>query len=104
MGANLARNLASKGFSVAVYNRTEEVTKEFSEKYKKNLTPYYSIEELIASLERPRKILIMVKAGSPVDAVIESLLPYLEMGDIIVDCGNSFYKDTVRRENSLSEK
>lgn len=69
--------------------------------YSQNLTPYFSLSDLVESLERPRKIMIMVKAGSPVDAVIAELLPLLEEWDIIIDCGNSFYKDTVRREAEL---
>lgn len=78
MGANIARNIASRGFQVAVYNRTQEVTEEFSKQYRENLTPYYSLQELVASLERPRKVMIMVKAGAPVDAVISELAPLLE--------------------------
>jgi 6-phosphogluconate dehydrogenase len=121
MWASLARNLASKGFSVAVYNRTREVTEEFIDEYwdseqnppnplyqggkeKGNLTPYFSLRELVTSLERPRKIMIMVKAGSPVDAVIDELVPLLDTGDMIIDCGNSHFEDTIRREKSLREK
>jgi 6-phosphogluconate dehydrogenase len=103
MWANLARNIASHGYSVAVYNRTPEVTEEFARQYTDNLTPYSSLSDLVASLESPRKIMIMVKAGSPVDAVIADLLPLLEKWDIIIDCGNSLYHDTIRRERSLRE-
>ena len=78
MGANLARNIASRGYSVALYNRTPEVTRDFSEKYTENLHAYFSLAELVSSLERPRKIMIMVKAGDPVDAVIRDLTPLLE--------------------------
>ena len=79
---------------------TEEFAKDFSE----NLVPYFSLSELVSSLERPRKVMIMVKAGSPVDAVIDELVSLLEPGDIIIDCGNSLYTDTIRREASLREK
>ena len=102
MGANLARNIASRGYSVAVYNRTPEVTRDFTERYTDNLHAYFSLGELVSSLERPRKIMIMVKAGAPVDAVIRDLTPLLEAWDMIVDCGNSHYKDTIRREWALS--
>lgn len=104
MGANLARNLASKGFRVGVYNRSKEVTQAFDQKYKENLTPYYALKDLVESLERPRKIMIMVKAGAPVDAVIAELSPLLERGDMIIDCGNSYYEDSIRRESTLREK
>jgi 6-phosphogluconate dehydrogenase len=104
MGANLARNIASRGYSVAVYNRTKEVTEEFARNYQENLNPYYSLRELVDSLERPRTVMIMVKAGKPVDAVIDELIPSLEVWDIIIDCGNSHYQDTIRREKSLREK
>lgn len=79
MGANLARNIASRGYSVAVYNRTKEVTEEFARNYQENLNPYYSLRELVDSLERPRTVMIMVKAGKPVDAVIDELIPSLEV-------------------------
>lgn len=103
MGENLALNIESKGFSVAVYNRTTEKTDTFmAERAKeKQVQATYSIKDLVASLERPRKILIMVKSGAPVDAVIEQLKPYLEPGDIIIDGGNSFYGDTERRGREL---
>jgi 6-phosphogluconate dehydrogenase len=106
MGQNLVLNMESKGFSISVYNRTGKRTKEFVEdKAKgKNIKACYSFKELVYSLMKPRKIMLMVKAGSPVDDNIGGLIPLLEKGDIIIDGGNSFYKDTIRRENYLSEK
>ena len=106
MGQNLVLNMESKGYSVAVYNRTKERTEEFmSGKAKgKNISATYSFKELVDSLEKPRKIMLMVKAGDPVDDNIESLIPLLEAGDLIIDGGNSFYKDTIRRESQLSKK
>lgn len=103
MGENLALNVESKGFSVAVYNRTSEKTEAFMAKRAqgKQIKPTYTIEEFVKSLERPRKILIMVKAGAAVDAVINQLKPLLEPGDIIIDGGNSFYEDTARRSREL---
>ncbi|WP_159783527.1 decarboxylating NADP(+)-dependent phosphogluconate dehydrogenase [Sodalinema gerasimenkoae] len=103
MGENLALNVESKGFSVAVYNRTSATTKAFMEKRAqgKNVKATYSIEEFVGALERPRRILLMVKAGGPVDAVIEQLKPLLEPGDMIIDGGNSLYEDTDRRVEYL---
>ncbi|HBE17725.1 MAG TPA: phosphogluconate dehydrogenase (NADP(+)-dependent, decarboxylating) [Cyanobacteria bacterium UBA11149] len=103
MGENLALNVESRGFPVAVYNRTGEKTKEFMEKRAvgKNVTAAYSLEEFVQALARPRKILVMVKAGKPVDAVIEQLKPLLEEGDTIIDGGNSLYEDTERRTKYL---
>jgi 6-phosphogluconate dehydrogenase len=105
MGENLALNVERNGFPVAVYNRTAAVTQAFMEERAKgkNFTATYSIEELVNSLERPRKILIMVKAGAPVDAVIAQLKPLLEPGDMIIDGGNSLYKDTERRTKELED-
>ncbi len=106
MGQNLVLNIESKGYSVGVYNRTESRTKDFVDtKAKgKNIVGTYSLKELAGSLKKPRKIMLMVKAGSPVDDNIEDLIPLLEPGDLIIDGGNSFYKDTIRREKYLSEK
>ncbi len=103
MGENLALNVESRGFPIAVYNRTGEKTKEFMAKRAtgKNVTPAYSLEEFVQALARPRKILVMVKAGKPVDAVIEQLKPLLEEGDTIIDGGNSLYEDTERRTKDL---
>ncbi len=106
MGENLVLNMESKGFSVAVYNRTEEKTRNFAEgKAKgKNIFPAYSIREFVDALEKPRKVMLMVKAGEPVDKTIASLLPYLDKGDLIIDGGNSDYQDTERRSKELESK
>jgi len=103
MGENLALNIERNGFSIAVYNRSPEKTDVFMDKRAqgKQVKATYSIEEFVKSLERPRKILIMVKAGAPVDAVINQLKPLLEPGDILIDGGNSFYEDTNRRTQEL---
>jgi 6-phosphogluconate dehydrogenase len=100
MGANLALNLAEKGQVVTAYNRTTSVTDEFIAGEAGNLgvLPATSIEEMVGMLSRPRVVLIMVTAGKPVDAVIDSLLDHLEEGDIIIDGGNSLYTDTDRRQ------
>ncbi|MCZ8249238.1 MULTISPECIES: decarboxylating NADP(+)-dependent phosphogluconate dehydrogenase [unclassified Microcystis] len=103
MGENLALNVESRGFPIAVYNRTASKTKEFMETRAvgKDVKAAYSLEEFVQILERPRKILVMVKAGPPVDAVIEQLKPLLEEGDMIIDGGNSLYEDTERRTRDL---
>jgi 6-phosphogluconate dehydrogenase len=106
MGQNLARNLARHGIPVAVHNRTEARTRELIERYGHEgpFTPTTTVQELVGALERPRRILIMVKAGPPVDAVIDELAPLLERGDVLIDGGNSFFQDTRRREASLRER
>lgn len=105
MGKNLALNIESKGFSVSVYNRSPEKTKELVEEAKgKNFKGTYSIEEFVQSLEAPRKILIMVKAGKPTDDTIDQLVPYLSQGDILIDGGNAFFPDTQRRNKDLQAK
>ena len=98
MGQNLVLNAADHGFSVSVYNRTGSKTEAFmaGEAKEKKITATYSLEDFVASLERPRTIQIMVQAGGPVDAVIEQLTPLLDEGDIIIDGGNSFFPDTER--------
>ncbi|MBE9016282.1 phosphogluconate dehydrogenase (NADP(+)-dependent, decarboxylating) [Chroococcidiopsis sp. CCALA 051] len=103
MGENLALNVERNGFPIAVYNRTPEKTNAFmTERAQgKNAVATYSLEEFVNALERPRKILIMVKAGAPVDAVIQQLKPLLDEGDIIIDGGNSLYDDTARRTREL---
>lgn len=103
MGENLALNVESRGFPIAVYNRTSAKTKEFMETRAvgKDVKAAYTLEEFVQILERPRKILVMVKAGSPVDAVIEQLKPLLDEGDMIIDGGNSLYEDTERRTRDL---
>jgi len=106
MGQNLALNVERNGFSVAVYNRTAARTQEFMAQRAagKNIVAGYTIEEFVGLLERPRKIMLMVKAGAPVDAVIEQLKPHLEEGDLIIDGGNSFFKDTERRASDLEKQ
>ncbi len=103
MGENLALNVERNGFPISVYNRTAAVTQKFmAERAQgKNVKDTYSIEEFVQSLERPRKILVMVKAGAPVDAVISQLKPLLSPGDMIIDGGNSYYPDTERRTKEL---
>jgi 6-phosphogluconate dehydrogenase len=103
MGQNLVLNVESRGFGVSVYNRTPEVTREFVAAHPgKRLHGALTLPEFVASLARPRKVMIMVKAGAPVDAVIEQLLPLLEAGDIVIDGGNSLYADTERRDAWLT--
>ena len=99
MGENLVLNMESKGFTVAVFNRTTEKVKNFAEGRgkDKNIIPAYSLEELVASLKTPRKVMMMIKAGGAVDAMIDTLLPLLDDGDIIIDGGNSHFPDTARR-------
>jgi len=105
MGQNLALNFESRGFPIAVYNRTTSVTEEFVDIHKdKKIVGAESLEEFTVALEKPRKVILMVKAGDAVDAVASQLLPYLERGDIIVDAGNSFFQDTIRRTKALQEK
>ena len=103
MGKNLALNIESRGYSVSVYNRSKEKTDAMmaNEAKGKNVVPTYSIEEFVNSLEVPRRIIIMVKAGAPVDAQIEQLKPFLSKGDILIDGGNSFFQDTIRRNKAL---
>jgi 6-phosphogluconate dehydrogenase len=104
MGKNLALNIESRGFTVSVFNRSREKTDALLEEAKgKNLVGTYSIEEFVASLEKPRKVLIMVQAGAGTDATINSLVPHLEKGDIIIDGGNAYFPDTQRRNKELSE-
>jgi 6-phosphogluconate dehydrogenase len=106
MGANLALNLADRGHRVAAYNRTTSVTDEFmtGEAAELGIIPATTIEEMVQMLERPRVVLVMVTAGKPVDAVIESLLDHLEEGDIIIDGGNSLYADTDRRQAQVESR
>ncbi len=103
MGENLALNVERNGFPIAVYNRSREKTDEFmaNRAQGKNCVATYSLEEFVAALEKPRKILIMVKAGAPVDAVIDQLKPLLDEGDILIDGGNSLFTDTERRAKDL---
>ena len=104
MGKNLAMNIESRGYTVSVYNRSREKTDEMlKETEGKNIVGTYSIEEFVDSLEKPRKILLMVKAGAATDATIDILKPHLEKGDILIDGGNTFFVDTQRRNKELSE-
>ena len=106
MGENLVMNMESKGFTVAVFNRTTSKVDAFvnGRAAGKNIIGTHSLAELAASLERPRKVMMMVKAGSPVDDMIEQLLPHLEPGDIIIDGGNSHFPDTIRRTTYVESK
>jgi 6-phosphogluconate dehydrogenase len=106
MGSNLARNFARHGHTVALYNRTQARTDQLVAAHGEEgrFLPSASVQEFVASLERPRRILIMVKAGPPTDATIDALLPHLEAGDIVVDGGNAHYEDTRRREAALGER
>ncbi len=99
MGENLVLNMESKGFTRGVFNRTVEKVDDFMDGRGagKNIIGCHSIEELCASLKRPRKVMMMVKAGQAVDDFIEQLMPHLEEGDIIIDGGNSHFPDTIRR-------
>ena len=102
MGRSLALNMADHGYKVGGYNRSYAVTEHMLEAWPhENFTGYSTLEELVASLEKPRKVMLMVKAGKAVDAIIEQLIPLLEQGDIILDGGNSFFEDTIRREAYL---
>jgi len=106
MGENLVLNMESKGFSVAVYNRSEGKTRAFAEEKAKgkNIYPAYTLEDFVNAVESPRKIMLMVKAGEPVDKTIESLLPLLDKGDLIIDGGNSDYQDSERRTEWLENE
>ncbi|MBT2687003.1 NADP-dependent phosphogluconate dehydrogenase [Bacillus sp. ISL-47] len=104
MGKNLAMNIESRGYTVSVYNRSREKTDEMlNEVEGRNFKGTYTIEEFVDSLEKPRKIMLMVKAGGPTDATIEQLKPLLDKGDILIDGGNTFFVDTQRRNKELSE-
>ncbi|KSU67812.1 NADP-dependent phosphogluconate dehydrogenase [Arthrobacter sp. NIO-1057] len=106
MGANLARNFARNGYTVALHNRSVGKTDALLEAHgdEGDFIRTETLEELVANLETPRRVLIMVKAGGPVDSVIDQLVPLLDEGDIVIDAGNSHYTDTRRREAALNEK
>ncbi|EHL2642909.1 NAD(P)-binding domain-containing protein, partial [Listeria monocytogenes] len=105
MGRNLALNIESRGHTVSIFNRSTEKTKAvMEENADKKLVPTYSLEEFVESLEVPRRILIMVKAGDATDMMIEAVKPFLNEGDILIDGGNAFFKDTIRRNKELSEE
>ncbi|HEV7775402.1 MAG TPA: NADP-dependent phosphogluconate dehydrogenase [Luteibacter sp.] len=104
MGRNLALNIESRGHAVSIFNRSREKTDEVvAENPKAKLVPAYTIEDFVDSLEKPRRILLMVKAGAGTDAVIEELKPLLDKGDILIDGGNTFFKDTIRRNKELAD-
>ncbi len=106
MGENLVMNMESKGFTVSVYNRTAQKVTDFvnGRAKGKNITGTYSLEELVESLEKPRKVMMMIKAGSAVDDMIDRLIPLLDKGDIIIDGGNSHFPDTTRRTSLVESK
>ena len=103
MGANLARNFASRGHTVAVFNRNSDVTTEFDKNYahEGKFISSLDLKSFIDSLEAPKRVVMMVPAGAATDAVIEQVLPLLSQGDILIDAGNSHYEDTRRREERV---
>ena len=105
MGQNLALNIADHGYGISVFNRTYSKTLAFLEENEetKDLAGFEKIDEFVNSLERPRKIVIMVQAGKATDAVIETLLPLLDEGDIVIDGGNAKWTDTISREQRLRD-
>ena len=110
MGENLALNMERNGFQVSVYNRAEGAEAGVVEHFMtgrgagKHFLGFTDLEAFVASIERPRKVMMMIRAGRPVDLVIEALLPYLEAGDIVVDGGNSNWEDSERREAELRQR
>ena len=103
MGRNLALNIESRGYSVSIFNRSSSKTDEVIALHPdKKLVPTYTVEEFVDSLEKPRRILLMVKAGEATDKTIQSLLPHLAKGDILIDGGNTFFQDTIRRNEMLA--
>src|SRR3954463_10945619 len=106
MGENLVLNMESHGNKVAVFNRTTSKVDDFvnGRGKGKKVVGCHTVQDLVASLKRPRKIMIMVKAGPPVDQVIDEVAPLLEPGDILIDGGNTHYPDTPRRTRALKEK
>ena len=104
MGKNLAWNIESRGYSVSVYNRSrQKLMKWLKNHLEKKFTQHTLLEEFVESLEKPRKILLMVKAGPATDATIDGLLPLLDDDDILIDGGNTNYQDTIRRNKALAE-
>jgi len=112
MGQNLALNMADHGYKVAVYNRTTATTEKFVQENPPNvfgelgggLVPAADLKDFVKAIKQPRRIVILVKAGGPTDAVIDSLTPFLDKGDVIIDGGNALYTDTIRREKALGDK
>jgi 6-phosphogluconate dehydrogenase len=104
MGKNLALNIESRGYSVAIFNRTASKTKQVvTDHPERKLVPSYNLEDFVASLEQPRRIIMMIKAGAPTDGMIKQLLPLLSQGDVLIDGGNTFFGDTMRRSTKLDE-
>ena len=104
MGRNLALNIESRGYTVAVYNRSREKTDELVAQFPdRKLVPAHSLEQFVDSLEKPRRILLMVKAGEPTDATIAALKPLLDKGDVLIDGGNTPFTDTIRRNQELAQ-
>ena len=105
MGSNLALNMADHGFKVAGYNRSKDMTERVIKEHPhENMKGFFDFKEFVQSLKRPRRVMLMIKAGKPVDMVIDQLIPELSEGDIIIDGGNSFFQDTRRRSKMLAEK
>lgn len=106
MGKSLALNIGNRGFSISVYNKTTKKIKDFieNEVSDQEIFGYYNLESFIKSLKRPRKVILMIKAGEPVDIMIQQLIPLLEQGDLIIDGGNTYYKDTNRRIDELKKR
>ncbi|MBO7549710.1 MAG: NADP-dependent phosphogluconate dehydrogenase, partial [Clostridia bacterium] len=106
MGENLVMNMESRGFTVSVYNRTSQKVTDFINGRAKgrNIRGAYSLAELVSTLRKPRRVMLMIKAGRPVDDMIEQLIPLLEKGDIIIDGGNSHFPDTSRRTAYVESK
>src|SRR5512143_2356938 len=105
MGQNLVLNMERNGYTVAVHNRTTKTMQDFVAAHPgKKLIGCATMEEFVAALKKPRKVMIMVKAGPPVDAVIDQLVPLLEPGDVLIDGGNSYFPDTERRAKELEAK
>jgi 6-phosphogluconate dehydrogenase len=104
MGRNLALNIESRGYTVAVYNRSHEKTDELVAQFPdRKLVPAHTLEQFVDSLEKPRRILLMVKAGEPTDATIAALKPLLDKGDVLIDGGNTHFTDTIRRNQELAQ-
>lgn len=104
MGSNLALNMADHGYDVSVYNYTPDLTEQFlKERPHEKITGYFELKDFLASLKRPRKIMLMIMAGAPVDSMLDQLLPLLDTGDIIIDGGNSYFCDTRRRYDRCKE-
>ncbi|SFH72055.1 6-phosphogluconate dehydrogenase [Megasphaera elsdenii] len=104
MGSNLALNMADHGYDVSVYNYTPDLTEQFlKERPHEKITGYFELKDFLASLKRPRKVMLMIMAGAPVDSMLDQLLPLLDTGDIIIDGGNSYFGDTRRRYDRCKE-